>query len=136
MDEAAEILRQARTIAVVGLSSDQHRPSYRVSAYLQRVGYLIIPVNPTESSVLGERAYPRLEDIPDPVDVVCVFRRPEFLPEIVESAIRIRAKALWLQEGIEHPAAAARARAAGLLVVENRCMYKEHLRLRRAARRA
>lgn len=107
------------------------RPSYGVSQYMQRQGYRIIPVNPNCSQdVLGEKAYCRLEDIPEPVDIVNVFRRSEFVPEIVDSAINIGAKAVWMQEGVEHTGAAEKARAAGLEVVQNRCILKEHRRLR------
>lgn len=122
------ILRNSRTIAVVGLSSNRFRPSHGVSSYMQRAGYRIIPVNPGETEVLGEKAYPALEAIPELVDLVNVFRRPEFVPEIVESAIRIGAKALWLQEEVVHEEAAARAEKAGLNVVMDRCILKEHRR--------
>ncbi len=121
-----DILETAKTIAVVGLSADPTRPSHYVAAYMQRVGYRIIPVNPSLTEVLGEKAYARLEDIPEPVDVVDVFRLPHAVPEIAEAAIRIKAKALWLQEGIVHEEAAAKARAAGLRVVQDRCLLKEH----------
>jgi hypothetical protein len=126
-----ELLQSARTIAVVGLSSQPMRASYGVTEYMQNQGYRIIPVNPQETEVLGERAYPDLESVPEPVDIVNIFRRPEFVPEVVEAAIRIGAKAVWMQEGIEHAAAAEKARASGLQVVENRCILKEHRRLRR-----
>lgn len=121
-----EFLRAARTIAVVGLSSDRIRPSYGVAEYMQRAGYKIIPVNPNEREVLGERAVQRLEDIHEKVDIVDVFRRPEFVPEVAESAIAIGAKTLWLQEGVVHEGAAKRARDAGLFVVMGRCILKEH----------
>lgn len=133
-DPIAEILKSTRTIAVVGLSSKPHRPSYSVAAYLQSAGYRIIPVNPHEKEVLGERAYARLEDVPEPVDLVDIFRRSEFVPEIVESAIRIGAKAVWMQEGVIHPEAAERAHQAGLAVVMDLCTLKEHARLRLARR--
>ena len=130
MDERAdaigELLKSARTIAVVGLSSSRMRPSYGVSEYMQRAGYKIIPVNPNETEVLGERAVARLEDIGEKVDIVDVFRRPGFVPEIVESAIAIGAKAVWLQEGVIHEHAAQRARDAGLFIVMDRCILKEH----------
>lgn len=126
-----EMLESARTIAVVGLSSNPMRPSNGVAAYMQRAGYRIIPVNPNETEVLGERSYARLEDVPEPVDLVDVFRRPIYVPEIVESAIRIGAKSLWLQEGVIHEAAAARARQAGLSVVMDKCILKEHRKLLR-----
>jgi predicted CoA-binding protein len=127
-DAAGEILKTSKTIAVVGLSSRRYRPSFGVSDYLKSAGYRIIPVNPDESEILGEKSYARLEDIPEPVDVVLVFRRSEFAPEIVESAIRIGARAIWMQEGVCHPEAAEQARRAGLMVVMNTCMLKEHIR--------
>jgi predicted CoA-binding protein len=129
MASIAEILRQARTIAVVGLSGKPWRPSYGVAEYLQRAGYRIIPVNPNESEVLGEKAYPSLEAIPERVDIVNVFRRSEFVPEIVEAAIRIGARVVWLQEGVRHDEAAEKARQAGLDVIQDRCILKEHRRL-------
>jgi predicted CoA-binding protein len=125
----ADILHSARTIAVVGLSGKRYRPSYGVAEYMQRAGYRIIPVNPMESSVLGEQAYPDLDSVPEPVDLVDIFRRSEFVPEIVEAAIRKGAKAIWMQEGVIHEAAAARAEAAGLAVVMDRCILKDHRRL-------
>ncbi len=133
MDVEFEILKSCRTLAVVGLSSNPHRASHGVSRYLQREGYRIIPVNPNETEVLGERAWPSLMDVPEPFDCVVVFRRPEHVPEIVEQAIRKGARAVWMQQGITHPQAAARARKAGLLVAEDRCMMVEHLRLRAAS---
>lgn len=129
MTDAERMLREGRVIAVVGLSSRKLRPSYGVAAYMQSAGYRVIPVNPQEAEVLGEKAYARLEDIPEKVDIVDVFRRPEFVPEIVAAAIRIGAKGIWMQEGVEHAEAAARAREAGLMVVEDRCILKEHHRL-------
>ncbi len=129
MDTELEILRSCRTLAVVGLSSDPHRASHGVSRFLQRAGYRIIPVNPKETEVLGEKAWPSLADVPEPFDCVVIFRRPQFVPEIVEQAIRLGARAVWMQQGISHPEAAARAREAGLLVVEDRCMMIELLRL-------
>jgi predicted CoA-binding protein len=129
MNRISEILHTSRTIAVVGLSGKRYRPSYGVAEYLKRVGYRIIPVNPMETEVLGERAYPDLESIPEKVDLVDIFRRSEFVPEIVESAIRIGAKAVWMQEGVIHEDAAARAEAAGLAVVMDRCILKDHRRL-------
>lgn len=127
-DPMTEILRTARTIAVVGLSSKHYRPSYGVAEYLQSVGYRIIPVNPNEQEVLGEKCYPRLEDIPEKVDIVDIFRRSEMVSEVVESAIRIGAKAVWMQEGVIHSGAAERARQAGLLAVMDACMLKEHMK--------
>lgn len=128
MPPELEILKTCRTIAVVGLSSNRLRPSNDVAAYMQHRGYRIIPVNPHESEVLGEKSYASLEEIPEPVDCVNVFRRPEYVPEIAESAIRIGAKALWLQLDVIHEEAAQRAADAGLLVVQNRCLLIEHRR--------
>jgi uncharacterized protein len=130
LDPIAQLLRQSKTIAVVGLSSNPRRPSHEVAAYLQSVGYRIIPVNPNESEVLGQKSYPRLEDVPEPIDIVDVFRRPEEVPPIADSAIGIHAKALWLQQGITNPLAASKARAAGLLVVEDACLFVEHKKRR------
>lgn len=127
-DPASEILKSSRTIAVVGLSSRRHRPSYGVAEYLQSVGYRIIPVNPKETEILGEKCYAHLEDIPEHVDIVDVFRRSEFVPEIVESAIRIGARGVWMQEGVIHVEAAERARKAGLFVIMNACILKEHIK--------
>jgi hypothetical protein len=126
-----ELLRSAKTIAVVGLSSNRKRPSYSVSEYMQRAGYRIVPVNPGETEVLGERAYASLEAVPERIDIVDVFRRSEFVAEIVESAIRVGARAVWMQEGVSDPAAATRARAAGLTVVMDRCILKEHRKMTR-----
>jgi predicted CoA-binding protein len=126
-----EILRRARVIAVVGLSDKPDRDSHHVADYLQRQGYRIIPVNPGVAEVLGEKAYPRLEDVPEAIDVVDVFRRPEFVPEIAASAAAVKARVLWLQEGVVHGAAADQARAAHLQVVMDRCILKEHARLLR-----
>lgn len=130
MGDELEILRRSRVIAVVGLSSKRFRPSHEVSEYMLQAGYRIIPVNPRESEVLGQKAYARLEDIPEPVDCVNIFRQPDAVPEIVDSAIAIGAKAVWMQLDISHDAAAAKARAAGLLVVEDRCLLIEHRRFR------
>lgn len=129
MSSIAELLRNARVIAVVGLSAKRHRPSYGVSEYMQRQGYRIIPVNPNETSVLGEKAYASLDEVPEKVDIVDIFRRSEHVPEIVEQAIRAGAKAIWMQEGVIHEEAAARAREAGLFVVMDRCILKEHRKL-------
>ena len=123
-----ELLRSNRVIAVVGLSSKKFRPSYGVAEYMQREGYRIIPVNPHEKEVLGEKSYARLEDIGEPVDIVDIFRRSEFVEPIVESAIRLGAKAIWMQEGVEDEDAARKAREAGLFVVMDRCILKEHSR--------
>lgn len=127
-DPVSEILKVSRTIAVVGISSRKFRPSYGVAEYLQSAGYRIIPVNPAETEVLGEKCYARLEDVPERVDIVDIFRRSEFVPEIVESAIRIGARAAWMQEGVVHPEAAESARRAGLLAVMDTCILKEHIK--------
>jgi predicted CoA-binding protein len=128
-EKIADVLRTARTIAVVGLSNKRWRASYGVSEYMQRAGYRIIPVNPEVSEVLGEKCYPDLESVPEPIDIVNIFRRSELVPPIVESAIRVGAKAVWMQEGVIHEQAAARAKAAGLAVIMDRCLLKEHRRL-------
>ncbi len=125
-DPIAAVLKSTRTIAVVGLSSKRFRPSYGVAEYLRSAGYRIIPVNPNEREVLGEKSYPRLEDIPEKVDLVDIFRRSELVPEVVESAIRVGAKVVWMQEGIMHPEAAEHARRAGLAVFMDLCILKEH----------
>ena len=125
-DPADKILRSAHTIAVVGLSANPRRPSHGVARYLQRVGYHIIPVNPNIGEVLGERAYATLSELPGPVDVVEVFRRSEFAGAIVDEAIAIGARAVWLQDGVVDEAAAERARAAGLDVVMDDCMMRRH----------
>jgi predicted CoA-binding protein len=127
-DPVTEILKTSRTIAVVGLSNRKFRPSYGVADYLKSVAYRIIPVNPLETEVLGERCYARLEDIPEKVDIVDIFRRSEFVPDIVDSAIRIGARAIWMQEGVIHHEAAERARRAGLFAQMNSCILKEHVR--------
>ena len=127
-----QILKSAKTIAVVGLSGNPFRPSYGVSEYMQAMGYRIIPVNPKESEVLGEKCYPTLDDIPVPVDIVNVFRQSHFVPEIVDAAIRIGAKAVWMQEDIIHEEAAQKARDAGLAVVMDRCILKDHRLLKKS----
>jgi uncharacterized protein len=129
MKRALEILGSARTIAVVGLSRKRFRASHGVSEYLQRAGYRIIPVNPNEAEVLGEKCYPDLDSVPDEVDIVDIFRRSEFVPPIVEAAIRKGAKLVWMQEGVVHEEAARRAESAGLAVVMDRCILKDHQRL-------
>lgn len=131
MTAIADLLRNSKTIAVVGLSNKRMRPSYGVSEYMQSAGYRIIPVNPQEEEVLGEKAYARLEDIPEHVDIVDIFRRPEYVPDLVESAIKIGADTVWMQEGVVHEQAAERAREAGLTVVMDRCILKEHRKLGR-----
>lgn len=129
MPAIPELLRASRTIAVVGLSNKRFRPSYSVAEYMQSQGYRIIPVNPNETEVLGEKAYPRLEDVSEHIDIVDIFRRSEFVPPIVESAIRLGVRAVWMQEGVVHEEAAKRAREAGLTVIMDRCILKEHMRL-------
>lgn len=125
-DSITAILERYKTLAVVGLSSKPARPSYGVASYLKARGYRIIPVNPNEKAVLGEKAYPTLQAVPVAVELVVIFRRPEFVPEVVERAIRKGAKVIWMQEGIAHEEAARRAREAGLEVVQDRCILKEH----------
>jgi len=133
MNRFEAVLRSCRTIAVVGLSGRRFRPSYGVAEYMQRAGYRIIPVNPKESQILGETCYPDLESIPEAVDIVDIFRRPEFVPEIVEAAIRKGAKVVWMQEGVVHEGAAKRAEEAGLVVIMDRCILKDHRRLAHAS---
>jgi len=128
MSGIPELLRSSRVIAVVGLSSKRSRPSYGVAEYMQQQGYRIIPVNPNESQVLGEKAYARLEDIPEHVDIVDIFRRSELVAPVVESAIRIGASAVWMQEGVVDQASARKAKAAGLAAIVDRCILKEHQR--------
>jgi uncharacterized protein len=130
-DIIEKILRESKTIAVVGLSSNPARPSYGVAAFLQRSGYRIIPVNPRETEVLGEKAYARLEDVPEKADIVDVFRRTSEVPPVADAAIAIGAKVLWLQMGISNEAAEAKAAAAGLIVVSDACL-KVELGMRRA----
>jgi len=125
-DVAARILRDYRRIAIVGISDRPSRDSYRVAAYLAQAGYVIIPVNPNVTQVLGERCWPTLDDAPKPIEVVDVFRRSEVVEPVVDAAIRIGAKAVWMQDGVVNEAAAAKARAAGLLVVMDRCMLRDH----------
>jgi predicted CoA-binding protein len=129
IDPAAQIrgiLERSKTIAVVGLSPDESRDSHQVAAYMQRHGYRVIPVNPNVTEVLGERAYASLREIPQPIDLIDVFRRPEFVPALVEEAIALQAPALWLQLGVVHEAAARRAQQAGIEVVMDRCLMVEH----------
>jgi predicted CoA-binding protein len=126
-----KILDECRTIAVVGLSSNPQRPSNSVSGYMKRQGYRIVPVNPNETEALSEKAYASLADVPDKIDLVDIFRRSEEAGAAVDEAIRVGAKAVWLQEGVVDRAAAARALDAGLLVVMDRCILKEHARLKR-----
>lgn len=123
-----EILENVKIIAVVGISKKPDRASYGVSAQMQKRGYRIVPVNPVLREILGEPCYPSLREIPFTVDMVNVFRAPEFVAEIVEDTIAIGAKYLWLQEGVVHPEAIAHAEANGIRVVADLCLYKEHLR--------
>ena len=123
------LLGESRTVAIVGLSADRQKASSFVASYLRSEGYRIVPVNPHESQVLGEQCYPDLDSVPGPVDIVDIFRRSEFVPEIVEAAIRKGAKVVWMQEGVIHDDAARRAEAAGLTVVMDRCILKDHRRL-------
>jgi hypothetical protein len=126
------IFAECRTIAVVGLSSNPIRPSHNVAAYMQQQGYRVIPVNPNETIVMGEKSYPALADVPEKIDLVDVFRRSEEAGAAVDEAIGIGAKAVWLQEGVIDQAAAQRAQTAGLLVVMDRCWLKDHFRYRSA----
>src|SRR3984893_19233792 len=128
MATISELLRNSKTIAVVGLSNKRTRPCFGVAEYMQRAGYRIIPVNPNETKVLGEKAYARLEDVPEHVDIVDIFRRSEFVRPLVDDAIRIGASAVWMQEGVVDDEAAEKARAAGLAEVMDRCILKEHTR--------
>jgi uncharacterized protein len=125
-DEIHEILKDAKTIAVVGLSSSPLRPSYGVAAYMQHHGYRIIPVNPNIKGALGEKAYGSLADVPEKIDVVDVFRRTEAVPQVVDEAIALKVPVVWMQEDVVHEAAAAKARKAGIKVVMDRCILKEH----------
>jgi hypothetical protein len=125
-DPITDLLERARTIAVVGLSSSPLRPSYGVAAYMQMHGYRIIPVNPQIDEALGEKAYASLLDVPEKIDIVDVFRRPEFIEEVVDQAIQLKIPAIWMQEGVINEAAAEKARRAGIFVVMDRCILKEH----------
>jgi len=131
MNAEEKILNFSWVVAMVGLSSKHDRPSYKVANYLKEHGYKIIPVNPMEKELLGGLCYPDLVSIPEPVDVVDIFRRSEDVPPVVEEAIKIGAKAVWMQEGVTNREAAARAREAGLMVVMDKCMRKEHQRLKK-----
>ena len=127
-DEIGALLKQAKTIAVVGLSDSPLRPSYGVSAYMQQYGYRIIPVNPNIHGALGEKAVASLSDINEKIDVVDIFRRSEFVEDIVDEAIKLGVSAIWMQEGVIHEQAAKKARSAGIFVVMDRCILKEHKR--------
>lgn len=127
-DTIKKVLDECKTIAVVGLSSDPHRPSYGVASYMKRRGYKVIPVNPNETEVFGDQSYPSLADVPEKIDLVDIFRRSSEAGHAVDEAIALGAKGVWLQEGVIDEAAAARAQEAGLLVVMDRCWLKEHAR--------
>jgi uncharacterized protein len=126
IDHISEILSTARNIAVVGLSSSPLRPSYGVSAYMQSAGYHIIPVNPGINGALGEKAFPTVLDVPEKIDIVNIFRRAEFVPEIVDQAIQLKVPCIWMQEEVVHEAAAEKARKSGIAVIMDRCILKEH----------
>jgi hypothetical protein len=125
-DPIADLLKRSKTIAVVGLSSSPLRPSHGVSAYMQSQGYRIIPVNPGVEFCLGERAYPSLLDVPEKIDIVNIFRRPEYVPEVVDQAIQLKVPVVWMQEEVIHERAAEKARQAGIFVVMDLCILKEH----------
>ena len=125
-DPIADLLKRAKTIAVVGLSNSPLRPSHGVSAYMQTHGYHIIPVNPEIKEALGEKAYASLPDVPEKIDIVNIFRRPEFVEEVVDQAIQLKVPAIWMQEEVVHERAADKARKAGIFVVMDRCILKEH----------
>lgn len=125
-DPVADLLRRSKTIAVVGLSSNPLRPSHGVSAYMQTHGYRIIPVNPNIEECLGEKAHRSLLDVPEKIDIVDIFRRPEFVEEVVDQAIQLKIPAVWMQEEVVHERAAQRARQAGIFVIMDRCILKEH----------
>jgi predicted CoA-binding protein len=127
-DRITDLLASAKTIAVVGLTDTPTRPSYGVSHYMQSQGYRIIPVNPNIQQWEGEKAYPSLLDVPEKIDIVNVFRRPDAVPEVVEQAIQIKAPVIWMQEGVVHHEAAKRARRAGVFVVMDKCILKEHIK--------
>jgi len=129
-ERITEVLQQAKTIAVVGLTDTPTRPSYGVSHYMQVQGYRIIPVNPNITDWMGQKAYASLLDVPEKIDIVDVFRRSEAVPDVVEQAIRIKAPVIWMQEGVIHEAAAEKARQAGIFVVMDKCILKEHLKRR------
>lgn len=127
-DEIGELLKRTKTIAVVGLSDSPLRPSYGVSAYMQSQGYKIIPVNPSIKGSLGEKAVASLAEVEEKIDMVDVFRRSEYVPELVDEAIRLKVPAIWLQEDVIHEEAAEKAREAGIFVVMDKCILKEHRR--------
>jgi predicted CoA-binding protein len=125
-DPISELLKRSKTIAVVGLSCNPLRASHGVAAYMQTHGYRIIPVNPRIQECLGENAYASLLEVPEKIDIVNIFRRPEFVEEVVDQAIRLKVPAIWMQEDIVHERAAEKARKAGVFVVMDRCILKEH----------
>jgi len=125
-DPIRQLLERAKTIAVVGLSDSPLRPSHGVSAYMQAHGYRIIPVNPTIAEALGEKSYRSLSEVPDKIDIVNIFRRPEFVEEVVDQAIQLRVPAIWMQEGVIHQKAAEKAQRAGIFVLMDICILKEH----------
>lgn len=125
-DSIADLLKRSKTIAVVGLSNSPLRPSHGVSAYMQTNGYRIIPVNPNIKGALGEKAYPSLLAVPEKIDIVNIFRRPEFVDEIVDQAIQLKVPAIWMQEEVVNELAAEKARKAGIFVIMDRCILKEH----------
>jgi len=127
-DRITKLLESCKTIAVVGLTDTPTRPSYGVSHYMQSQGYRIIPVNPNITQWMGEKAYPSLLDVPEKIDIVNIFRRPDAVPEVVEQAIQIKAPAIWMQEGVVHHEAAEKARKAGIFVVMDKCILKEHIK--------
>lgn len=122
----ADALKKSKTVAVVGLSNSPLRPSHGVAAYLQNHGYRIIPVNPSIENALGEKAFKSLSEVPEKIDVVDIFRRSEFVPDVVDEAIKLKVPVIWMQEGVIHEAAAEKARKAGIFVVMDRCILKEH----------
>jgi uncharacterized protein len=126
MDSISDLLKKSKTIAVVGLSDNPLRAAHGVSAYMQMQGYRIIPVNPECEFVLGQKSYKSLLDVPEKIDIVNIFRRPEFVPPIVDQAIQLKVPAIWMQEGVIHEQAAEKARQAGIFVVMDKCILKEH----------
>jgi uncharacterized protein len=127
-DRISELLQSAKTIAVVGLTDTPTRPSYGVSQYMQSQGYRIIPVNPNIEQWEDEKAYPSLLDVPVKIDIVNVFRRPDAVPDVVEQAIQVKAPVIWMQEGVVHQEAAEKARRAGIFVIMDKCILKEHIK--------
>lgn len=125
-DAISDVLKKSKTIAVVGLSTNPTRPSYGVAAYMQGVGYKIIPVNPAIKGALGEKAYPSLSEVPEKIDIVDIFRQPEAVPEIVDEAIKLGVQCVWMQEEVRHEEAAKKAEQAGIFVVQDCCILKEH----------